>query len=106
MNDSKQTRDLLFQHVSVHQLDMGGWLRVFSDAPAGSAELPVYLSYAVTQWFRARPQFRLHCILPVIKGGDTVELHAWYEQHLFPEVSGLQSHLVHGTEPEVRVAAS
>jgi hypothetical protein len=42
----------------------------------------------VTQWFRSRPHLRLLCVLPVNKGGDTVELHVWYEQHLFPDLSG------------------
>jgi hypothetical protein len=30
-------------------------------------------------------------VLPVYKGGDTVELHVWYEQHLFPDLSGAQT---------------
>lgn len=90
-------QDLLFQQVRIRQMEMGGWLRVFPDPELGrTADLPVYLSYAVTQWFRARPQYRLRCVLPINKGGDTVELHVWYEQHLFPEVSGLQSQPVPG----------
>jgi hypothetical protein len=81
--------------MKVHQTDMGGWLRVFADPEAREAvELPIYLSYGVTQWFRARPQFRLRCVVPVTKRGDTIELHAWYDQHLFPELSGLRSDLV------------
>lgn len=86
------SRNALFPHVQVHQMDMGGWLRVFSDAESREGvELPIYLSYALTQWFRARPQFRLRCVVPITKHGETVELHAWYDQQLFPELSGLQS---------------
>lgn len=85
-------REVLSQHVQVHQVDMGGWLRVFTDAQArDTVELPIYLSFGVTQWFRARPQFRLRCVVPIAKRGDTVELHAWYDQHLFPEISGLHA---------------
>jgi hypothetical protein len=79
------------QQVSIHHADMGGWLRFFSDPQASAVlELPVYLSYTVTQWFRARPQYRLRFILPITRGGNTVELHVWYEQHLFPDQSGVQ----------------
>ena len=86
------SQEVFSQHVQVHQMDMGGWLRVFADAQARDAvELPIYLSFGVTQWFRARPQFRLRCVTPITKRGDTVELHAWYDQHLFPELSGLHA---------------
>jgi hypothetical protein len=28
-------------------------------------------------------------VVPISKDGDTVELHAWYEQHLFRDISPL-----------------
>jgi hypothetical protein len=98
MDTMNQERDVLFQHVQVHQRDMGGWLRVFVDADSlSAAQLPIYLSYGVTQWFRARPHYRLHCVTAITKNGDTIELHAWYDQHVFAEISGLQSDPVYGT---------
>ena len=32
---------------------------------------------------------RLLCVVPISKDGNTVELHAWYEQHLFRDISPL-----------------
>jgi hypothetical protein len=78
--------------VKIHHLDMGGWLRVFADEAVSShPNLPVILSYAVTQWFRSRPQFRLRAVVSICRAGNTVELHAWYDQHCFPDVSGMQA---------------
>jgi hypothetical protein len=30
----------------------------------------------------------LRCIVPVNRDGHTVELHAWYAMHVFPDTSG------------------
>ncbi len=77
--------------VNVHTQDMGGWVRVFTDEPAlAPADLPVLLSLTLTEWFRKRPQLRPYQIVPIMQGGDTVELHAWYELHVFPDISGNQ----------------
>jgi hypothetical protein len=92
MQNMDPSQEVLFHQVKVHQSDMGGWLRVFADAESRNAvALPIYLSFGVSQWFRARPQFRLRCVVPITNRGDTVELHAWYDQHLFPEISGLHA---------------
>jgi hypothetical protein len=71
---------------SVHQQDMGGWVRVFTDSniPVPS-DLPVYLSQVLTTWFRQHPELRARTIVPVTRDGATVELHAWYEMSVFPE---------------------
>jgi hypothetical protein len=29
-------------------------------------------------------------VVPITRDGNTVELHAWYEQHLFPDISPQQ----------------
>jgi hypothetical protein len=71
--------------VNVHQQDMGGFVRVFTDPlSAVPDELHVWLSHALTEWFRQRPQLRMRCVLAVTRGGDTGELHAWYDLHVFP----------------------
>jgi hypothetical protein len=76
--------------VGVH--DMGGWVRVMADgSPAASNDLALYLSHRLSQWLREHAQFRLVCVVPVNKDGSTVELHGWYEQHLFPDTSPLAS---------------
>jgi hypothetical protein len=74
---------------NVHQQDMGGWVRVFSDElTVVPADLAVFLSHALTEWFRHRPQLTMSCVVPVARDGNTVELHAWYRLHVFPDVSG------------------
>jgi hypothetical protein len=85
-------QDAVFQRIQVHHVDVGGWLRFFTDADSTDhPDLAFYLSYAVTQWFRANPHYRLRFILPINKSGNTVEMHAWYEQHLFADRSGIHS---------------
>ena len=73
---------------NVHQQDMGGWVRVFTDPDATVPEsFAVYLSDALTEWFRTRPQLRMRTVLGIVKQGNTVELHAWYDLHVFPELA-------------------
>jgi len=71
----------------IHTIDMGGWLRVCMGRGEPAGELAVYLSHALTGWFRANPQFRLRFVVPISRDGDTMELHAWYDQILFTDIS-------------------
>jgi hypothetical protein len=74
---------------NIHQTDMGGWVRVYTDLLATVPEdFAAYLSLALTQWFRERPQLRMRCVVPVQRNGDTVELHAWFDLGQFPDLSG------------------
>jgi hypothetical protein len=73
----------------VHQQDMGGWVRVFAGKTANvPPDLPVYLSHALTAWLRQRPQLRLRTVVPITRDGDTIELHAWYDLYVIPEIAG------------------
>jgi hypothetical protein len=84
----------------VHTDDMGGWIRVHTDAAAAApADLPVYLSLTLTDWFRQRPQLRLTTVVPVCRDGATVELHAWYELHVFPDLTRKQTQPAPGQQP-------
>lgn len=67
--------------------DMGGWLRVYLGRGEPAGELAKFLSHTLTNWFRQRPHLWLRFAIPVSRDGDTVELHAWYDQLLFPDVS-------------------
>jgi hypothetical protein len=77
--------------VDIGLWDMGGWVRTV----AGKHELPedigVYLSQALADWFRQRPHLLMRCVVPITRDGTTVELHAWYEAHLFPKIQGPQA---------------
>jgi len=69
--------------VPIHASDMGGWVRVFTDKPEPLPEaFPVYLSLALADWFRARPQLHLRTVVPITKDGTTAELHAWFDVHV------------------------
>jgi hypothetical protein len=68
--------------------NMGGWVRAVAGRHNLPNDLPVYLSQALLAWFRQRPQRQMRCVVPVQRDGNTVELHAWYEAHLFPPVQG------------------
>ena len=74
---------------NIHQEEMGGWVRVFTDQQATvPGDLAVYLSQTLSDWFRQRPELRMRCVVPIQRDGDTVELHAWYDAHLFPALQG------------------
>lgn len=78
-------QDLLFTDVPIHFEERGGWVRFFTDPEFFSApRLSVYLAGTLHLWFQQRPEFHLRCVLPFAKGGDTVELMAWYDLHVFP----------------------
>ena len=66
------------------QEDMGGWVRVFLGAGEPTGEVAGFLSQCLADWMRKRPHLRVRCAVPVTRDGDTVELHAWYEQAAFP----------------------
>jgi hypothetical protein len=68
----------------IGQTDMGGWVRISAGRHNLPDDLPVYLSRVLADWFRQRPHLRMRCVVPIQHDGNTVELHAWYEAHLFP----------------------
>jgi hypothetical protein len=43
----------------------------------------------MAEWFRQNPHTRMRSLIPICRNGNTVELHAWYEQHLFRDISPL-----------------
>ena len=72
----------------IGQHDMGGWVRIVAGRQNLPDDLAVYLSSALADWFRQRPQLRMRCVVPINRDGTTVELHAWYEAHVFPPAQG------------------
>lgn len=85
-------QDVLFQNIKIRHIDMGGWLRFAPDEGSRDVpDLPAYLSTALTEFLRTKPHLRIRFVVPVLKDGNTVELHAWYEQHLFSNLSGYQA---------------
>jgi hypothetical protein len=73
----------------IAQHDMGGWVRVHLEQGEPPDDLPFYLSHALTGWFRHHPHMGMRLVVPVVKDGETVELHAWYDQSQFPDTSPL-----------------
>jgi hypothetical protein len=72
----------------ITQLDMGGWVRIFASPLAGVPDdLGVALSQALIDWFRQRGQYHLRAVAPVVRNGDTVELHGYYERVVFPSLA-------------------
>jgi hypothetical protein len=70
--------------------DMGGWVRVIAVQDASHVEdLGFCLAHRLSMWFREHPRLRLMYVVPIIKDGDTVELHGWYIQHVFDDISPL-----------------
>lgn len=76
------------------QHDMGGWVLVCTGRQHLPEDLPVFLSQALSDWFRQRPQLRMRCVVPIHKDGNTVELHAEYDAHLFRLFRGQNQRLI------------
>jgi hypothetical protein len=72
---------------SILQRDMGGWVRVYLGHGEPTGEVAQFLSHSLTKWIRERPHLRLRFAVPINRDGDTVELHAWYDQVLFQDLS-------------------
>ncbi len=68
---------------------MGGWVRVVASSSGPQDELAFYLAHRLSHWLRENPHRRLVSVVPINRDGSTVEFHAWYEQHLFPDISPL-----------------
>ncbi|MGO8749171.1 MAG: hypothetical protein ACLQNE_24700 [Thermoguttaceae bacterium] len=75
--------------IAIHSVDMGGWVRVHTDKlNVVPDDLAVFLSHALSEWFRQRPQLAMRCVTSVVRDGYTIELHAWYTLHVFPDKTG------------------
>jgi hypothetical protein len=60
---------------------------VFLGRREPNGELTKYLPHGLTDWMRKHPHLRVRFVVPMNRDGDTVELHAWYDQVLFPDAS-------------------
>ncbi len=69
------------------QQEMGGWVRVYLGRGEPTGEVAKLLSLSLTEWFRKNPHLRMRIVVPISEDGDTTELHAWYDQIQFPDVS-------------------
>jgi hypothetical protein len=70
--------------------DMGGWVRVVASQTGKNVEdIGFYLAHRLSVWFRENSHLRLISVVPITKDGNTLELHGWYEQHLFADRSPL-----------------
>jgi hypothetical protein len=67
----------------IGHVDMGGWVRIHASGNLPD-DLPVFLSHTLAEWFRERKHLRLRIVVPICRDGNTVELHGFYEAHVFP----------------------
>ena len=58
-----------------------GWvLFVASQSdPPPPDELPYALSQGLEQWVKGQPGIRVRSTLPIIKDGNTIGIHVWYD---------------------------
>ena len=73
-------------------------MRVFLGRGEPTGEVAVYLSHGLTAWMRQRPHLRVRFVVPISRDGDTMELHAWYDQVLFPDASRMGNPDAGGSE--------
>lgn len=65
--------------------DMGGWVRIYLGSGEPTGEVAKYLSLTLTSWMQETPHLRVRFVVPISSNGDTAELHAWYDQTMFPD---------------------
>ena len=80
MNDMNKPR------FEIVQEEMGGWVRVFLGRGEPTGEVGRFLSQGLTDWMCKHPHLRVRFVVPISRDGDTSELHAWYDQVLFPVI--------------------
>lgn len=71
--------------------DMGGWVRVFLAKGQPPGDIAVVLSHSLANWFRQKTNYQIRFAIPINREGNTVEVHAWYDQTRFPDASGMGS---------------
>lgn len=71
--------------VQITLTDKGGWLVIYpAQLHSLPHELPIFLSRALEDWFRERPHLRLRSACPIVQDGNTVVIHAFYDQVFWP----------------------
>ena len=60
--------------------DHMGFLRITMGRGEPAGELAQFLSATLAQWITDHPENYLLAVAPISRDGDTVELHAWFEQ--------------------------
>ena len=74
------------ERFQIDILDFGGWVRVFLARGEPMGPTAEFLSQSLNGWMQSNPHLRVRIIVPVTSNGDTSELHAWYDQVLFPPI--------------------
>ena len=93
------TRDNALEESNIRCEDMGGWLRVYAEPPIPPAsDLALHLSQALTAWLSDRRHLHLCQVIPMNRGGNTVDLHCWCGIHTFPAVQGPEPEGLPGEE--------
>src|SRR5947209_6573787 len=76
--------------VGVH--DIGGWVRVIAGGTAPQdGNLPFYLAHRLSHWLWENAHLRLLCVVPISKGGNTVELQGFTSGRPGPGFTSLSS---------------
>lgn len=58
-----------------------GWV-IFAASktdPPPPEELPFALSQGLEQWLRSQPAIRIRSTLPIVRNGNTIGIHIWYD---------------------------
>ncbi len=58
-----------------------GWVLFLASQtdPPPPDELPYALSQGLEQWLKAKPGVRVRTTLPILKDGNTIGIHVWYD---------------------------
>jgi hypothetical protein len=68
--------------VQIHtSIKAEGYALIFPDKIEPlAAGVPVFLSRTLEAWVRDNPQKKIRCALPIIKDGQTIAIHLWFDE--------------------------
>jgi hypothetical protein len=58
-----------------------GWVVVYASQkdPPPPDQLPYALSQGLEKWLKGQPHVRVRTTLPIVKDGNTIGIHVWYD---------------------------
>lgn len=72
-------------NITVNMSDRGGWVVIYPGSLESlPPQMPIVLSRAMEEWFSELPHLRLRSAMSIVQEGNTVMIHAFYEQVAWP----------------------
>jgi len=67
--------------IVIDRIDMReGWVCFMAaEQPSKPDEVPLYLSKTVAAWLKQTPSLTVRATLPIVRKGNTIAVHVWFD---------------------------